>query len=190
MDDVAGLVPASLSLCTARDPDLFEGALLVSELVDAGDDPDGARGAVAGFADSIRDRTAAGRAGVAALRPVLFEEEGFGGDEDSYDEPSNSSVVRVLHRRRACRSRSRSLTIEVGRLAGLRLTGHRPARTLRRGRPRPARGHRISTPSTAARCTRAEVSAPARGDLRVAGRALARCAAARFDAARSCPGSS
>ena len=54
---------------------------------------------------------------------MLFEEEGFRGDSDSYDEPSNSSVVRALARRRAMPITLSILTLEVGRLAGLRLAG-------------------------------------------------------------------
>ncbi len=38
MEDVAGLVSRFRELCASREPDLFEGALLVAELVDSGDD--------------------------------------------------------------------------------------------------------------------------------------------------------
>jgi regulator of sirC expression with transglutaminase-like and TPR domain len=123
VEDVAGLASRFRSLCASREPDLFEGALLVAELVDAGDDADGARGAVAGLAERVREKTGEGTPGVAALCAVLFEEEGFKGDEDSYDEPSNSSVVRVLQRRRGMPITLSIVAIEVGRLAGLRLTG-------------------------------------------------------------------
>ena len=123
MDDVAGLVSRFRELCASREPDLFEGALLVAELVDSGDDADGARGAVAGLAERVREKAGRGIPGVTALCAVLFEEEGFKGDEDSYDEPSNSSVVRVLQRRRGMPITLSIVAIEVGRLAGLRLTG-------------------------------------------------------------------
>ena len=91
--------------------------------MDSGDDADAARGAVAGLAERVREKTGRGIPGVTALCAVLFEEEGFKGDEDSYDEPSNSSVVRVLQRRRGMPITLSILAIEVGRLAGLRLTG-------------------------------------------------------------------
>ena len=54
---------------------------------------------------------------------MLFEEEGFRGDEESYDEPSNSSVGRVLARRRGMPITLSIVAMEVGKLAGLRLTG-------------------------------------------------------------------
>src|SRR5262249_51262215 len=105
----------------AADPiDLFEGALLVSVLVDPTEDLDAARSAVAELAARVRS---AGGARLEALRRVLFEEEGFHGDSESYDEPSNSSVARVLTRRRGMPITLSLVTLEVGRLAGLRLTG-------------------------------------------------------------------
>ncbi len=123
MEDAGGLLARFQALCGAREPDLFEGALLVAALVDPGDDPDAARGAVAGLAERVREKTGRGTAALAALVAVLFEEEGFRGDEESYDEPSNSSVVRVLQRRRGMPITLSIVTVEVGRLAGLRLTG-------------------------------------------------------------------
>ena len=123
MDDAAGLLSRFRALCAAREPDLFEGALLVAELVDAGDDADGARGTIAGLAERVREKIGEGTPGIPALCAVLFEEEGFKGDEDSYDEPSNSSVARVLRRRRGMPITLSIVAIEVGRLAGLRLTG-------------------------------------------------------------------
>ena len=123
MDDAAGLLSRFRALCAAREPDLFEGALLVAELVDAGDDADGARGTIAGLAERVREKIREGTPGITGLCAVLFEEEGFKGDEDSYDEPSNSSVARVLRRRRGMPITLSIVAIEVGRLAGLRLTG-------------------------------------------------------------------
>ena len=123
MDDAAGLLSRFRALCAAREPDLFEGALLVAELVDAGDDANGARGTIAGLAERVREKIREGTPGITGLCAVLFEEEGFKGDEDSYDEPSNSSVARVLRRRRGMPITLSIVAIEVGRLAGLRLTG-------------------------------------------------------------------
>ena len=108
------------SLAAESEPDLFEGALLVSLLVDPAEDLDAARREVAELAARVRsDREGL----LSGLVRVLFEEEGFRGDSDSYDEPSNSSVVRALARRRAMPITLSILTLEVGRLAGLRLTG-------------------------------------------------------------------
>jgi regulator of sirC expression with transglutaminase-like and TPR domain len=102
------------------EPDLFEGALLVSLLVDPDEDLDAARRRVAELAGRVRgDREGL----LPGLRRVLFEEEGFRGDSESYDEPSNSSVARVLARRRGMPITLSIATVEVGRLAGLRLTG-------------------------------------------------------------------
>jgi len=42
--------------------------------------------------------TAAARA--AALRKLLFEEEALQGDRDTYDDPANADLIRVLERRR------------------------------------------------------------------------------------------
>ena len=76
--------------------------------------------------ESRSSRRGCGRTGAAllpGLRRVLFEEEGFRGDSESYDEPSNSSVARVLARRRGMPITLSIVTLEVGRRAGLRLTG-------------------------------------------------------------------
>jgi regulator of sirC expression with transglutaminase-like and TPR domain len=103
------------------EPDLFEGALLVALFVDPAEDVDAARRTVAALAARVR---VAGREDLLpALRRVLFEEEGLRGDVESYDEPANSSVARVLARRRGMPITLSILTLEVGRLAGLRLAG-------------------------------------------------------------------
>jgi regulator of sirC expression with transglutaminase-like and TPR domain len=103
--------------------DLFEGALLVSLLVDPGEDLDAARHAAASLAGRVRARIDGGEAGHEALREVLCEEEGFAGDSESYDQPTNSSVARVLARRQGMPITLSIVAMEVGRLAGLRLTG-------------------------------------------------------------------
>jgi len=103
------------------EPDLFEAALLVALLVDPAEDLDAARRRVADLAARVQAARGAGL--LPALLSVLFAEEGFRGDADSYDEPSNSSVARVLARRRGLPITLSIVTIEVGRLAGLRLTG-------------------------------------------------------------------
>ncbi len=107
----------------AAELDLFEGALLVAELVDPGEDLEEARESVAALAARVEAKAAAGAAPHAALCDVLFAEEGFRGDDEDYDEPSNSSVARALTRRRGLPITLSILSIEVGRLAGLRLTG-------------------------------------------------------------------
>lgn len=103
--------------------DLFEGALLVSRLVDPAEDLTAARERAEVLAARVADRRAAGEPGINALRQVLFSEEGFRGDPDSYDEPANSSVARVLESGRGMPITLSIATVEVGRRAGLTLTG-------------------------------------------------------------------
>ncbi len=103
--------------------DLFEGALLAAELVDPGEDLEAAREAVAALAARVEAKVASGAAPHAALCDVLFAEEGIRGDDDDYDEPSNASVARALARGRGLPITLSILAIEVGRLAGMRLTG-------------------------------------------------------------------
>jgi regulator of sirC expression with transglutaminase-like and TPR domain len=103
--------------------DLFEGALLVARLVDPDEDLEAARNEVAALAGRVAARTAAGELPSTALAEVLFVEEGFGGDEEDYDQPSNSSVAKVLARHKGMPITLSIVAIEVGRLAGLRLTG-------------------------------------------------------------------
>jgi regulator of sirC expression with transglutaminase-like and TPR domain len=116
-----GLLARWRALLDRGEPDLFEGALLIAELVDPAADADEARRQVAGLAARMRENGSEGL--LPALTRVLFEEEGFCGDEESYDAPSNSSVARVLARRRGMPITLSIVAIEVGKLAGLRLTG-------------------------------------------------------------------
>jgi regulator of sirC expression with transglutaminase-like and TPR domain len=103
--------------------DLFEGALLVSSLVDPGEDLDAAREKVASLAGRVRERRNTGESPLESLRRVLFAEEEFQGDMESYDQPTNSSVARVLARKRGMPITLSIVAMEVGRLAGVRLTG-------------------------------------------------------------------
>jgi regulator of sirC expression with transglutaminase-like and TPR domain len=110
-------------LGSSREPDLFEGALLISALIEPSEDSDVARRTIAALAARIVQAGEGGEGLLAALRRVLFTEEGFRGDDESYDLPTNSSVARVLARRRGMPITLSIVTVEVGRLAGLRLTG-------------------------------------------------------------------
>jgi regulator of sirC expression with transglutaminase-like and TPR domain len=123
MADLADLLRQFRALGQRRDPDLFEGALLVAALVDPGEDLEEARRFTAAMAARVAEAGDRGEPLLAALRRVLFEEEGFRGDEESYDQPSNSSVARVLARRRGMPITLSIVTVEVARLSGLRLTG-------------------------------------------------------------------
>ena len=107
----------------SEDLDVFEGALLVSELVDPAEDLDAARSEVTALASRVKERIAAGEDRVESLRQVLFAEAGFRGDQESYDEPENSSIARVVATRRGMPITLSILTVEVGRQAGLELSG-------------------------------------------------------------------
>ncbi len=113
-----------LQLARSGEPDLFEGALLISLLVDPGADLAAARERVEVLARRVRAaRDARGKSREEALREVLFSEEGFRGDPASYDEPENSSVASVLARRRGMPITLSIVVMEVGRRAGLDLVG-------------------------------------------------------------------
>jgi regulator of sirC expression with transglutaminase-like and TPR domain len=111
------------ALLARGEPDLFDGALLIAELVDPAEDAGEARKRVAELAARMQKDKGGSEGLLPALTRVLFEEEGFRGDEESYDEPSNSSVGRVLARRRGMPITLSIVAMEVGKLAGLRLTG-------------------------------------------------------------------
>jgi regulator of sirC expression with transglutaminase-like and TPR domain len=111
------------ALVARGEPDLFEGALAVAELVDPAEDLEAARRGAAALAERVRRGPGRDEPPHAALRRVLFAEEGFRGDDEFYDAPENSSVARVLDRHRGMPITLSIVTVEVGRLAGLRLTG-------------------------------------------------------------------
>jgi regulator of sirC expression with transglutaminase-like and TPR domain len=111
------------SVVSRPEPDLFEGALAVAALVNPSEDLEAARAAIAGLAVRVRDDSGFDEAPHAVLRRVLFSEAGFRGDGETYDAPENSSIARVLARRQGMPITLSIVTMEVGRLAGLRLTG-------------------------------------------------------------------
>lgn len=121
--EAVGLRARLDALFETDEPDLFEGALVVASLIDPGEDLEAARSAVAALAGRVREGIRPGEAAHASLRRVLFEEEGFGGDTESYDQPTNSSVARVLARRRGMPITLSIAVMEVARVAGLHVTG-------------------------------------------------------------------
>jgi len=102
--------------------DLWEGALLVALLVDPAEDLDVSRARVEGLVGKVR-QAGRGQPRLEDLVRVLFAEEGFGGDADSYDDPANSSVARVLDKKTGLPITLSIVTIEVGRRTGLPLSG-------------------------------------------------------------------
>jgi regulator of sirC expression with transglutaminase-like and TPR domain len=110
-------------LAGEREPDLFEGALLIAELVNPEEDIARARERAEALAARVREAREREGTGYQALLLVLFAEEGFGGDSETYDDPANSSVARVLESRRGMPITLSIVTIEVARRAGLTLSG-------------------------------------------------------------------
>ncbi len=121
MNDRDAILQQFRAFAAAREPDLWEGALLVARLVDPLEDLDPTRAEIDRLA--ARVRAAESPAGHEGLARVLFEEEGFRGDAEGYDDPTNSSVARVLVKKSGMPITLSIVTIEAGRRAGLRLTG-------------------------------------------------------------------
>ena len=121
--DALEVVEAFRRLAVSRPPDLFEGALLVARLVDPDADLEGARRRIAELAARVAARRREGRPPLDALRAVLFDEEGFAGDTESYDEPPNCSIVHALAARRGLPITLAVLAAEVGGRAGVRVEG-------------------------------------------------------------------
>jgi regulator of sirC expression with transglutaminase-like and TPR domain len=106
-----------------RDPDLFEGALLIGQIVDPGTDTAPARERVDALASRVRQLREREGIGYEALLRVLFEEEDLRGDTDSYDDPRNSSVAHVLETGRGMPITLSIVVVEVARRASLALSG-------------------------------------------------------------------
>jgi len=110
-------------LAAQQEPDLFEGALLIAQLVDPEEDIATARERAETLAARVRRERAREGTGYAALLLVLFAEEGFQGDAETYDDPANSSVARVLAAHRGMPITLSIVVLEVARRAGLALSG-------------------------------------------------------------------
>ena len=123
MGDREDLFQSFHFFAASEDLDVFEGALLVASLVDPAEDLPAARAAVASLASRVRELMAGGDHPIEALCQVLFTEEGMRGNQESYDEPANSSVARVLATRRGMPITLSIVTVEVARQAGLQLSG-------------------------------------------------------------------
>jgi hypothetical protein len=74
-----------------------------------------------GRLDDLADRVRP--ASLERLLEVLFVEEGFSGDRQTYDDPRNSFLPDVLDRRLGIPISLSVLTLEVGRRAGIALAG-------------------------------------------------------------------
>ena len=67
--------------------------------------------------------TLSGSDTIQALNEFLYEEEGFGGNRDQYDDPRNSFLNEVLDRRTGIPITLAVVYLEVARRAGLSITG-------------------------------------------------------------------
>lgn len=122
MSDRSAPVERFRDFARSPDLDLWQGALLTASLVDPRED--------LALADAEIERLAARVLGAGGNPPghgtlarVLFTDEGFCGDTESYDDPANSSVARVLAKKTGMPITLSIVTLEVGRRAGLHLTG-------------------------------------------------------------------
>jgi regulator of sirC expression with transglutaminase-like and TPR domain len=98
-------------------------AVAMHELGDV--DPAAVEARIDGYAACVRERVKTGdpRAYLAHLHAVLFDEEGFRGDEAAYYDPQNSYVPVVLERKRGLPITLTLVYKEVGGRVGLRIEG-------------------------------------------------------------------
>jgi len=95
------LLGRQLSVVSSPDG-LLSGALAIAMHQMDGVDPNAVRAQIQALADRVRGRVRGTQpqALLAHLHDVLFEEEGFGGDEEDYYNPANSYLPAVLRNRR------------------------------------------------------------------------------------------
>ena len=98
-------------------------AISMHELTDA--EPAAVEARIDEYAARVRERvkTKEARAYLAHLDAVLFDEEGFRGDELCYDDPLNSYLPAVLERRRGLPIALTLVYKEVGERVGLSIEG-------------------------------------------------------------------
>jgi regulator of sirC expression with transglutaminase-like and TPR domain len=98
-------------------------AISMHELPDA--DPAAVEQRIEAYSARVKERVKTGeaRAYLAHLHAVLFDEEGFRGDEVTYDEPQNSYLPVVLERKRGLPIALTLVYKEVGERVGLAIEG-------------------------------------------------------------------
>ena len=106
-------------------PPLDEASLAIAEEEYPGLDADEYLVRLDALAERVRRKAPLGRSATAlhALRKVLFEEEGYRGNEADYGDPRNSFLNEVVDRRLGLPITLSILYIEVARRAGLELQG-------------------------------------------------------------------
>lgn len=87
--------------------------------------PESIEAVIDGYAARVRQRVKTGeaRAYLAHLHAVLFDEEGFRGEEGSYYDPQNSYIPVVLERKRGLPIALALVYKEVGERVGLKVEG-------------------------------------------------------------------
>lgn len=108
--------------CTA----LVEGAVLAVGPMLEDPDPAPVCGAVAGWADALAGLMPLPwnfHLAVDALNHYLFQELGFQGDRETYDDPANAALPEVIRRRRGLPITLSILWIDVARRLGFRAVG-------------------------------------------------------------------
>ena len=74
-------------------------------------------------AERLRGTTSTSPDAIAALNEYLYEEEGFSGNRDSYDDPRNSFLNEVIERRIGIPISLAVVYLEIAARAGLQVTG-------------------------------------------------------------------
>ena len=123
MDDRRAIIERFGRFAARENLDLFEGALLIAQLIEPEEDTVLARERIESLAARVRAGREQGEPPVEVLQRVLFSEEGFRGDTQSYDAPGNSSIARVLARHQGMPITLSLVVLEVARRAGLELAG-------------------------------------------------------------------
>lgn len=113
--------------------DLVEGALAIAAALQPGLDADAERARLAELGAAAAERLdgegapGEGRCGdgerLRRLTAFFYGEQGFAGDRETYDDPDNSLLNRVLDRRRGIPLSLALVLIETGRQAGVPLVG-------------------------------------------------------------------
>lgn len=118
--------------------DLAQAALYLAALEQPGLSLDRYRHHIARLADDVRSRHAAlleagaedtAETRLAAMKHILSDQHDYRGDEDTYDDLQNASLIRVIDRQRGLPITLAILYIQVGRVLGwavdgLNLPGH------------------------------------------------------------------
>ena len=124
----SGFVDKFVQVARGPDPDLATAALLIARLEYPHLDAAPYLNRLDSMGRAAAERLAGApdddpRRQVAALNAYLFEEEGFAGNREQYDDPRNSFLNAVLDRRSGIPVTLALVYMEVARRAGLRVQG-------------------------------------------------------------------